>query len=156
MDGLLLYCTGSSAILARCNLQGQIYNMKHKEHKLYHLVIVAQLEFQIHLRCLRLDFVWGRPVTVVLSFGSSNIAFSALQTFAGFVLTVSGPLIATLDNDLLWLRTSINSSRITFEVWTIWINLYNCQVTDCRKQLDILILRIKQIIFISLTTDLMR
>ena len=58
----------------------------------------------------------GQLVLSFAGFGSSNIAFSALQTFAGFVLTVLGPLIATLDNDLLWLRTSINSSRITLEV----------------------------------------
>ena len=53
---------------------------------------------------------------LVLPFGSSNVAISALQTFAGFVLTVLGPLIAALYNDLLWLRTSINSSRVTLEV----------------------------------------
>ena len=85
--------------------------MKHEEHKLYHLVIVAPLELQTRLRS-RL----GLTVTTANWFFPSVHQILPLQTFAEFVSTVLGPLTAALNNDLLWLRTSINSSRITLEV----------------------------------------
>ena len=105
----MTYCCTALAVMQLW--RNTTYNMKHKEHKLYHLVIVAQLEFQTHLR-LRLGFA----VTTASWFFPSVHQILPLQTFAGFVLTVSGPLIAALDNNLLWLRTSINSSRITLEL----------------------------------------
>ena len=99
--------TGSSAILEKCKEKEQKkekQKMKQEQHKLFQLIIVASLEFQAHLR---LRFT----VMTANQFFSSVHQILPFQTFAGFVYYIR--IIALLYNDLLWMRTSINCSRIT-------------------------------------------